>query len=276
MLFYVSTPIAGNLTCRPFESMWNKRICGTCFDRTKMDIAVGAMNVASTLCILALPQGIIWQLELPRHKKMGIAILFMFGILYVILESNFPWTRETMLMLICRSAVVCACFRLAVTVNYSFADDWTYAISPLALWCLAELTCLFIVFCVPSVPKAFHLVNSWSRNRSSQRSSNKLKATKGSPPWPSADSNPVKPISSKYQPIDDTGSPLQDLGSTNLPADPRDGKGILRTLEFSATAEAREGERPSNPHQYLEAWASSPGNSQKATGGNNDQVYHMA
>lgn len=241
-----------------------------------MDIAVGAMNVASTLCILALPQGIIWQLELPRHKKMGIAILFMFGILYVILESNFPWTRETMLMLICRSAVVCACFRLAVTVNYSFADDWTYAISPLALWCLAELTCLFIVFCVPSVPKAFHLVNSWSRNRSSQRSSNKLKATKGSPPWPSADSNPVKPISSKYQPIDDTGSPLQDLGSTNLPADPRDGKGILRTLEFSATAEAREGERPSNPHQYLEAWASSPGNSQKATGGNNDQVYHMA
>lgn len=53
-----------------------------------MDIAVGAMNVASHLCILILPQGIIWKLQLPRHEKMGIAILFMFGILYVILEFN--------------------------------------------------------------------------------------------------------------------------------------------------------------------------------------------
>lgn len=177
-------------------------------------------------------------------------------------------------MLICRSAVVCASFRLAVTVNYSFADDWTYAISPLALWCLAELTCLFIVFCVPSVPKAFHLFLSWSRNRSSPRSSNK--ATKRSLPWPSANSNPLKPISSEYQAINETGLPLQDLRSTDLPADSRDGKGILRTLEFSAMAEAREGQRPSYPHQYLEAWTGGTGNPQKTTGGNNDQAYRLA
>lgn len=88
VLFYVSIEVAGNLTCRPFESIWNKRIRGTCFDRTKMDIAVGALNIVSHMAILLLPQGIIWKLQLPFQKKMGIAIVFMFGVVYVTSEPN--------------------------------------------------------------------------------------------------------------------------------------------------------------------------------------------
>lgn len=177
-----------------------------------------------------------------------------------------------MLILLSRSAVICACFRLAVTIDYSFAADWTYAISPLALWCLAELTCLFVVFCVPGVPKSFQLFKSWTQNRSSQRSSNK--ATNGSSPWPSANSNSLKPISSKYHPIEENSMRLQDLKSANNPTTPRDEQGILRTLEFSATGEARHGERSSSPIQYQEAWASS--NSQNANGGGNNHAYHTA
>lgn len=48
-----------------------------------MDMVVGAMNITSHLCILILPQGVIWKLQLALRKKMGIAIVFMFGILYV-------------------------------------------------------------------------------------------------------------------------------------------------------------------------------------------------
>lgn len=87
-LFYFSIEIAGNLTCRPFESIWNKRIKGSCFDRKKMDIAVGALNIVSHMAILILPQGIIWKLQLPWQKKMGIAIVFMFGVVYVVFEPN--------------------------------------------------------------------------------------------------------------------------------------------------------------------------------------------
>lgn len=179
-----------------------------------------------------------------------------------------------MLILLFHSAVLCACFRLAVTIDYSFAEDWTYAISPLALWCLAELTCLFVVFCVPGVPKAFQLFKSWSHNRSSQRSSNK--ATKGTSPWPSANSNSIKPISSKYHPIDDNGMRLQNLNlrSANTPMDSRDEHGILRTMEFSATGEARHGEHSSSPYQHQEAWASS--NHQMVNGGGNPNAYNMA
>lgn len=179
-----------------------------------------------------------------------------------------------MLILVCHSAVICACFRLAVTINYSFADDWTYAISPLALWCLAELTCLFVVFCVPGVPKAFQLFKSWSHNRSSQRSSNK--ATKGTSPWPSANSDSLKPISSKYHPIEDNGVRLQHLRSANTPTGPRDEQGILRTLEFTATGETSDGEYPSNPHHYQEARAWAGSNHQRANGGGSNQAHHMA
>lgn len=177
-----------------------------------------------------------------------------------------------MLILVFRSAVICACFRLAVTINYSFAADWTYAISPLALWCLAELTCLFVVFCVPGVPKAFQLFKSWSNNRSSQRSSNK--ATKGSSPWPSANSNSLNPISAKYHPIEDNGMRLQNLRSANTTTVPRDEHGILRTLEFTTTGETGDGEHSSKPHHYQESWASS--NRQRANDGGSNQAYHMA
>lgn len=53
-----------------------------------MDIAVGALNIVSHMAILLLPQGIIWKLQLPFQKKMGIAIVFMFGVVYVTPEPN--------------------------------------------------------------------------------------------------------------------------------------------------------------------------------------------
>lgn len=78
--FYVSIEVAGNLSYRPFQRIWDKRVPGVCFNRTHMDIAVVYLNICSHLCILVLPHKVIWGLQLPIKKKIGVAFVFAFGI----------------------------------------------------------------------------------------------------------------------------------------------------------------------------------------------------
>lgn len=42
-----------------------------------------------------------------------------------------------------------------MTVKYVATSDTLYAIASVALWCLAEMTCMILVFCIPAIPKAF-------------------------------------------------------------------------------------------------------------------------
>ena len=53
------------------------------------------------------------------------------------------------------SGVICSCFRLAASVNYYHASDTTYSVTSLSLWAGAEMTCMFLVACMPAAPKVF-------------------------------------------------------------------------------------------------------------------------
>lgn len=48
--------------------------------------------------------------------------------------------------------------------------DTSYTVSPLLLWCLAETTCVFLVFCAPMVPGAFSSTTILGRAVASVRS----------------------------------------------------------------------------------------------------------
>lgn len=54
----------------------------------------------------------------------------------------------------CRGCVAGA-FRLGVTIEYQQNKDATYYVSSVILWMTAEMTCAYLVFCIPSAPKAF-------------------------------------------------------------------------------------------------------------------------
>lgn len=51
------------------------------------------------------------------------------------------------------SACVSAAFRLSVTVFYGHDDDTIYSVGPVIFWAFAEMTCGFVVICMPAVPK---------------------------------------------------------------------------------------------------------------------------
>lgn len=83
-MFYTSILIAGNTFCRPYAKLWDKTLPGTCRNgRQAEDVATGSFNLVSHLVILILAQRNIWKLHLRTKKKIGVALIFAIGILYV-------------------------------------------------------------------------------------------------------------------------------------------------------------------------------------------------
>ncbi|KAI1101333.1 hypothetical protein F4804DRAFT_316239 [Jackrogersella minutella] len=130
-LFYISMIIVELAACTPFKRNWNPLVTGKCLDTIGLAVAISAVNLAFDLIIFFLPQKVIWGLQMRTKRKLGISFLFAIGVL----------------------ACVAAAFRLASSLRFYKSKDTTYTFSGLALWCLAEVTCGFIVFCGPSAPK---------------------------------------------------------------------------------------------------------------------------
>lgn len=141
IFFYLSTIIAFNVACTPYEAFWNKLIEGNC-DRVNpgfIDMSTGAIvNFVTDVVILLLPQRAIWRLNMSTRKKVGVSVVFSVGLL----------------------ACVTALLRLISTEQYSKSLDFTYNFSPLTLYTVAELTCGFLVMCMPTMPKVFSILKS--------------------------------------------------------------------------------------------------------------------
>ncbi|KAI1652663.1 hypothetical protein F4813DRAFT_303643 [Daldinia decipiens] len=146
-LFYASLIIALNLSCTPYERIWDKTVAGTCIDLKAINIAATATNVVLDIAILILPQRIIWKLKMSNAKKIGISAVFAVGIF----------------------ACIAAIGLFTSMVNWVKSNDLTYHYSAVALWAIAESTCGTMIFCAPVIPKLFKglklkwasTVNSW-------------------------------------------------------------------------------------------------------------------
>ncbi|QKX53795.1 uncharacterized protein TRUGW13939_00875 [Talaromyces rugulosus] len=126
VLFYLSVAVAGNLICVPFERIWDKTVPGVCYNGRPLNMTLGSFNLVSDIFILILPQRIIWRLNMSREKKIGIALI----------------------------ACAAAAFRIGVTVTYLKDTDWLYRVSSLSMGCIAEMTCILLVYNMPGVPRA--------------------------------------------------------------------------------------------------------------------------
>ncbi|KAI6089741.1 hypothetical protein F4821DRAFT_230826 [Hypoxylon rubiginosum] len=133
VLFYTSTIFASIFACRPISAKWDKLIPGSCINTMALDTISSIFNIVSDFAILLLPQKIIWRLQMTRKRKIGVSLVFAVGLL----------------------ALSSACSRFGMTVKYVATSDTLYAIASVALWCLAEMTCMILVFCIPAIPKAF-------------------------------------------------------------------------------------------------------------------------
>ncbi|OTB19469.1 hypothetical protein K445DRAFT_38483, partial [Daldinia sp. EC12] len=133
-LFYGSLIIALNLSCIPYQRIWDKTVPGTCHVSLQViNTAATATNVVLDIAILVLPQRMIWKLKMSNAKKVGLSAVFAVGIVACI-------------------AAICL---LVSIVNWVKSNDLTYYYSAVALWAIAESTCGTLIFCALVIPKLF-------------------------------------------------------------------------------------------------------------------------
>lgn len=65
----------------PVVAAWNVNMPASCIDRTLFYYANNALNVLTNIAVLVLPLHMLWNLSLPRRQKLGIAAVFMSGVL---------------------------------------------------------------------------------------------------------------------------------------------------------------------------------------------------
>ncbi|KAM7223128.1 hypothetical protein V8F06_001684 [Rhypophila decipiens] len=141
LLFYVAMIIVQNIACTPYEFTWNRTIPGGSCKRVNTnltDLSSAIINLVVDVCILVIPQHVIWRLMMSQQKKLGVAVLFVIGLL----------------------GVITAAFPVLTTVRALANHDFVYNFGPVILCCLAEGTCAILVVCGPTMPKA---LASWDK-----------------------------------------------------------------------------------------------------------------
>lgn len=133
IIFYALMIILVCASCTPFEYAWNKLIDGTChIDTAWTGMGSAILNFITDVFIFAVPQNVIWKLQMTPQRKVGLAAIFSIGVL----------------------GVAAAALRIGMTVLRATSEDFTYTFSAVLLCALAEGTCAMLVICGPSIPKA--------------------------------------------------------------------------------------------------------------------------
>ena len=87
-LVCLSTAIISVLTilsCHPIEFFWNRDIkSGVCLDVNALAYANSAMSMVQDIIIIILPIPVTLKLNMDQQKKIGIALMFGLGGLYVL------------------------------------------------------------------------------------------------------------------------------------------------------------------------------------------------
>ncbi|KAI6080682.1 hypothetical protein F4821DRAFT_250997 [Hypoxylon rubiginosum] len=218
ILWYSSSIITLNLSCIPYAAIFDLAMPAKCINFNAVIAAGAAINLVSDLIILALPQHTIWRLNMTKKKKMGISVVFAIGIF----------------------ACISAACRLDASIKYTRSTDSLYDGAVLSLWAISEMTCGFLVLCIPTFPRAFSgpgllsqftdLIKTWSRlpSRWTTQGSNQS--------WPSDVNAGKRNSTSDYRQVDDH-VPLSDMSNKNhwRFESESNRSGVLRTTQFTAT-----------------------------------------
>ncbi|KAI2783827.1 hypothetical protein F4815DRAFT_458120 [Daldinia loculata] len=217
----IAMPIALSLICFPYEKIWDLTLPGTCNNQFLIGLASASINLFIDVIMLILPQRVIWNLQLSLKKKLGVSFFFSLGIL----------------------ACISAIFRVSTQVAIVSQADAMYQFAPVMFWAFAELTCGFIIACMPSTPKILKDHGVLDKMRRAMRSVVGLKNTNLrslNKPTVSSTMDHTHTHTNTYRKIDEYGVPLKDLQPSESTEQLRDDKfdqGILRTTRVTVKQE---------------------------------------
>ena len=81
--FYLAGVFVEAFQCLPVQKAWYPLWPGNCTDQKAAQTASAAVNTFSDFVILVLPIANVWGLQLYKKGRVGLVMIFSFGLLYV-------------------------------------------------------------------------------------------------------------------------------------------------------------------------------------------------
>ncbi|KAI0899977.1 hypothetical protein F4806DRAFT_492970 [Annulohypoxylon nitens] len=226
ILFCIAIVVAYNVACTPHQYIWNKFISGNCnrANTSTENLMISVISLSTDVLAFLIPQKAIWKLQMPINKKAEFSSIFAAGIL----------------------AIVAASARLAMAVIRGQSRDFTYNNTSLMLCGLAEMTCAFLVVCIPALPKAFKSMKaskpissmySWTRMEKLRTPSERYTTNK----WPRSSLHQLRSNRHAFAEVEEQGlyppARFHSDSSVDLSVHEHLGSGILRTTHFETREE---------------------------------------
>ncbi|KAL8633172.1 hypothetical protein Q9189_001072 [Teloschistes chrysophthalmus] len=133
VIINISLALAFGVQCIPRRKIWTPTLEGRCIDLGAVFLVSAVTNTVTDISAFLLPLSSIWELQLPRQRKLGVSAVFAVGLF----------------------ACIASIMRLATSVPLLHTKDFTYHLSKPFLWALAEITSGVICICAPILPKLF-------------------------------------------------------------------------------------------------------------------------
>ncbi|KAI0444954.1 hypothetical protein F4803DRAFT_509652 [Xylaria telfairii] len=132
-VYYISGTFLEIFRCSPRQKIWDPLfVGGTCPINIDANNFVSTIiNLVSDLAILAIPQFVVWKLNMTRGKKLGISFIFGIGIF----------------------AIAAGIARLVDLLKILESSDAFYYITEVGLWGIGEMTAGFLIIGIPAFPR---------------------------------------------------------------------------------------------------------------------------
>ena len=83
LFYWIQIPLSAAFCAPHHTESWNLDILQRCSKTAVMGPILGAVGVTSDVLLLVLPLPIVYGLNMPPKKKMGLYLIFLVGSLYV-------------------------------------------------------------------------------------------------------------------------------------------------------------------------------------------------
>ncbi|KAL8650451.1 MAG: hypothetical protein Q9210_003812 [Variospora velana] len=157
------------LICQPIALNWDKTLDGECGSTLGLEITFAAVNMVIDAAIVFLPTPVIWRLQMPVKRKIGVSCMFGLGLVICVVNAA----------------------RIGLVVN-SDAIDFIHAVTDVVIFSGLEIWFGIIAACLPTLKPIFKrrggdtddIPSSGYRGRDLRRSpSNKLYSSECGAGW---------------------------------------------------------------------------------------------
>jgi hypothetical protein len=211
--------IATVFQCTPIAAFWDRSIRGfKCFKNEPWWISYATVQITTDFMLLAMPIRQIVHLSMGKAEKLGIALVFGTGALYV-----FHTPLQSALT---HDSVTFASIYRATTIAASASDtDPTWGPIPATIWSVIEANAGIVCACLPMLRGPFVRLFGplfGSRRRTSKRQSYSLTVRSGQP-------NAVAVV----------GNSRRAPSDTNISFDSDSEKGIMKDNNIATISEGK-------------------------------------